>query len=431
MASHRLIVRKVDILSLTLLLASLCAAQAVPGSQRPKTLAASGQTVAGSPVSVSPGNWSQLAEVGPGHFTELFGTTAAVSGDTVVVGSWPTFSDLRTAYIFLKSDNAWQTRPAASLRVPSPNGFPSSLAIDGNTVVIGFPSSGAGFPSYAYVYVKPVSGWENMAPTAVLTPSDSLDGSFGRSVSVSGDTIIVGDPAENSSTGAGYVYVKPIGGWQDMTETAKLTASDGALGDQLGASASVSSTTIALGAPQLANFASGKAYVYVRPTAGWTDMTQTAELTLTQDQPETGWSIATNGTFVVVGAPYLLGDGTAYLFERPSSGWADMTETATLSPADQQQSAEQFGLSVGISGKMVAVTAPRRGASPNLEQGGVYIFEEPAGGWQNMSSQTVLTGSDAHYLTLLGECMGMSGKVVVSGAQPAQFAGTAYIFALP
>lgn len=430
MASHRSTGRKVDILSLTLLLASLCAAQAVPGSQPQKALAASGRTAAGSPVSVSPGNWSQLAKVGPGHFTELFGTTAAVSGDTVVVGSWPTFSDLRTAYIFLKSDNAWQTRPAASLRVPSPNGFPTSLAIDGDTVVIGFPSSGAGFPSYAYVYVKPVSGWENMAPTAVLTPSDSLDGSFGRSVSVSGDTIIVGDPAENSSTGAGYVYVKPIGGWQDMTETAKLTASNGALGDQLGASASVSGTTIALGAP-LADFSSGKAYVYVRPATGWTDMTQTAELTLTQEQPDAGFSIATNGTLVVVGAPNFSGLGAVYLFERPSSGWVDMTPTASLSPADQLQSYEEFGRSVGISGRMVAVTAPGRGASPNLEQGGVYIFEEPASGWQNMSSQTVLTGSDAHYFALLGECMGMSGKVVVSGAQPAQFAGTAYIFGLP
>jgi hypothetical protein len=124
MASHRVAIQTVYILILfaSLSLASLSAAQAIPVIRRVKPLvagsSAGSSAAAGEPIRVSLGNWSQLAKVGPGHFTEFFGNTAAVSGDTVVVGTWPVDADRRTGYIFLKTANDWDTRPAASLGHP-------------------------------------------------------------------------------------------------------------------------------------------------------------------------------------------------------------------------------------------------------------------------------------------------------------------------
>ncbi|MBI4516452.1 MAG: FG-GAP repeat protein [Deltaproteobacteria bacterium] len=64
---------------------------------------------------------------------------------------------------------------------------------------------------------------------AKLTAADGAASDFfGVSVAISGDTVVVGaiwdDIGANSDQGSAYVFVKPGGGWADMTQTAKLTA---------------------------------------------------------------------------------------------------------------------------------------------------------------------------------------------------------------
>ncbi|MFN8453932.1 MAG: FG-GAP repeat protein [Anaerolineae bacterium] len=82
----------------------------------------------------------------------------------------------------------------------------------------------------AYVFAAG-SGWSDMTQVAKLTASDgAADDNFGGHVAINGDTIIVGsshdDIGPNSDQGSAYVFVKPGGGWSDMTQTAKLTAGD-------------------------------------------------------------------------------------------------------------------------------------------------------------------------------------------------------------
>jgi hypothetical protein len=67
-----------------------------------------------------------------------------------------------------------------------------------------------------------------------------------------------------------------------------------------------------------------------------------------------------------------------------------------------------------------------RGVPPYDSQGGVYIFEEPLGGWQNAKGDIVLTASDVHISAGLGSSVSISGKVVVGGS-----AGLVYVFGLP
>ena len=77
--------------------------------------------------------------------------------------------------------------------------------------------------------------------------------SFGDSVSISGNTVVVGAPdatiGSNSQQGAAYVFTESGSGWANMTQTAKLTASDGAAGDAFGISVSISGNTVVVGAP--------------------------------------------------------------------------------------------------------------------------------------------------------------------------------------
>jgi hypothetical protein len=440
MTFHRVTVPTVHMLSVTLLLASFCPAQTGPVPRGPQPPTAGSLPVLSNSISASPGNWSQLAKFIPsnGCCLGLENNSVAISGDTVVIGQEPLGSGVKiVAQVFTRATQGWRNSPpVAKLSGPAPTEpYMAPVAIDGDTIVAVGPIGFQGMPGYAFVYVKPPGGWTNMSPTAVLSPSDDSKGTFGQAVAISGDTIVISDDGDTTSTpGEAYVFVKPAGGWHNMTETAKLTPSDGAMGDRFGWSVSISGGTIAIGAPQDGEISSpgpGKAYVFVEPVTGWHTMTQSAELTVSNStkNDEIGQSVSVNGNTVLTGAPGYEFLGAALVFEKPAAGWKDMTQTATLTPGDGASGG--FGWSVGISGKIAAVGSPGRGVAPNGFSGGVYIFEEPAGGWQNAASSTVLTGADAHFNVAFGNSLGISGKTLVGGTQRKSALGTSYVFGLP
>lgn len=379
-------------------------------------------------VAVSPGAWSQLGQLVPSVSNEFYAIaySVAIDGDTIAVGSLPGFNQANAAaYIFTEPAGGWANQHSvAALIVPASAGWLNSIAMQGDTIVVGDSDQTYG-PGTAYVFVKPAGGWTDMTPTATLTTSDGLaDDYFGGSVAISGDTIVVGDSGVNSYTGAAYVYVKPAGGWTDMTETAKLTASDGRANDWLGQSVSIDGNTIIVGAPQ--NYmAKGKADVFVEPAAGWSDTTQTAELKASDGKAGDGLgeSVSISGDTVVTTAA-----GIAYLFVRPATGWNNITQTAELRAADGP--GVDFGCAV-VRGKTAIAGASGRSRGPNFEEGGVYIFQEPAGGWKNMASSTVLTASDARHFSWLGDSLAMSGNTLVAGAPASGFIGDAFVFGLP
>jgi hypothetical protein len=371
-------------------------------------------------IAVSPGNWSQLAKFNETKFYQLccleFGSSVAISGDTIVVSDADP-NPLRTvAYVFVKPTGGWKNAsPVAALTIPGTgSASDSSAAIAGDTIVLGG----------GYVYVKPAGGWTDMIPTATLSASD---GTALGAVAISGNTIVATNPFANNYEGVAYVFVKPARGWKNMTQTAQLSASDGQPNDELGWSASISGGTIALGA--LPSNLPGKAYVFVEPSGGWSDETQIAELTASVADPGFGYSISTSGDEVLVGAFNFYTIGSAYMFVKPSGGWINTTETAKLSPVDPAQYSE-YAYSVSVNGNSAAVGAPSRNAGMFYHEGGAYVFTEPAGGWQDMSSATVVTGSDARHDTSFGSAVALGDKSLVVGAPGIVF-HAAYVFGLP
>lgn len=125
---------------------------------------------------------------------------------------------------------------------------------------------------------------------------------------------------------------------------------------------------------------------------------------------------------VLVGSRGLSDLVAAYMFVKPEGGWVDMTETAKLTPADRR-SFSGYGVSVVVSGKTAVVGSPYRSRRSFGEAGGAYVFTEPSGGWRDMTSSTVVTGSDARYEADFGTALAMTGNLVVVGApgSPATF----------
>src|SRR5690606_16303405 len=141
---------------------------------------------------------------------------------------------------------------------------------------------------------------------------------FGRSVSVSGDTALVGadgDVDAGSNSGSAYVFVRSGASW---ARQAKLRARDGAALDQFGHSVSISGDTALVGAygDDDAGSNSGSAYVFVRSGASWT---RQAKLSASDGAANAyfGYSVSVSGETALVGA---YGDdsrrGSAYVFVR-------------------------------------------------------------------------------------------------------------------
>jgi hypothetical protein len=197
----------------------------------------------------------------------------------------------------------------------------ASVAISGSTIVAGAPLEEWGNGSYeglggVYVWTEPPSGWVNRGPTAELTASDAVSGEdLGLSVAISGSTIVGGAPFHG--TGAVYVWTLPASGeWTDATQTAELTSSDAGAVD-VGWSVAMGGSTIFAGSPPTSNTVQGVVDEWTLPYYGvWIDATQTAELTAANGAggDEFGRSVAASDSTLAIGAPELNGVGAAYVY---------------------------------------------------------------------------------------------------------------------
>jgi hypothetical protein len=235
----------------------------------------------------------QLAKLSGTGYPDRLGYSVAISDETVVAGAlYSPIGNTGEADVYVKPAGGWRNMTQTAVLIPSDgticDSFGTSVAISGDTIVVGAPQTFcSNAPGRAYVFVKPAGGWKGtLTQTAELTfaPQGGLGIAFGSSISIGGDTVVVGAPGTYpfTSSGAAYIFVKPAGGWTDETPTAKLTSSDGLYGDELGYSVSLDGESVVAGAPNAmvgSNQSQGAAYIFVKPPDGWKNATETAKLT--------------------------------------------------------------------------------------------------------------------------------------------------------
>jgi len=392
--------------------------------------------------------WAQLSQLQSDRiYAYRFGHSVAISGDIVVVGASP-YGD--QADVYVKPNGQWPANMLETAALIPPvsticSAFGSSVAIQGNLIVVGDSQDNCGTGGSGgavYVFVEPPDGWSGMLkPIASLTASDSVPfAGLGTSVAISGDTIVAGAPATYLTNGMGsaYVFVKSGKQWQNSTETAKLTATDGTPNDWMGYAVAASADTIAVGRP---DSTTDGMYVYAKPAAGWTSATQTAKLTASDGTNQAlGYSTAMSGGAIVAGAPYAnigsnMAQGAAYVFLQPAGGWVNSTQTAKLTASNGNDS-DQMGSSVALGGDTIVAGAPNFSNAPNalyssfFHEGAAYVFVKPASGWANGNQFAQLTGASARFGSYLGTSVAIDNGTVVAGAEfNKRFPnGAAYIF---
>ncbi|WPD24186.1 MAG: choice-of-anchor Q domain-containing protein [Candidatus Electrothrix scaldis] len=377
-----------------------------------------------------------LAEDSTGDFS--FGGSISLDGDTAIIGEVTAdsdgVSDAGAAYIFIRIEGAWiqQAKLVASDKSSSGR-FGCSVSVDGDIAVVGASQADSDEMTDAgavYVFTRSDGIWTQQVK---LTADDKDVGDhFGESVSVEGDTVVIGSSGVDldglTQAGAAYVFTGSGSTWMQQ---AKLMADDKGAYDQFGKSVSLDGNTIVIGAwtadsDGLAD--AGAAYVFIRSDGIWT---QQAKL-IADDKKEYdyfGYSVVVDEDSVIVGAwtadPDGLNDaGAAYVFTRYDGIW---TQQARLT-ADDKVAWDCFGFSVSIDGD-TAIIGAFAGAHPvgDPEAGAAYVFTRLGTTWVQ---QVKLTADDKDAGYCLGIAVSVSADTAMVGAIGDNYSvgGTVYVF---
>ena len=447
---------------------------------------------------------------------DSFGFSVAVSGDTVVVGavsedssgsgvnSSPNegLSNSGAAYVFTRSGGVWSQQAFLKASSPGANDyFGNTVAISGDTIVVGSPyedSSVSGVNSLpneiapnagaAYVFTRSGVTWSQQAYLKASSPG--ANDSFATAVAVSGDTIVIGTPTEDSDavgvnnnqtnnlaldSGAVYVFSRSGSTW---SQQAYLKASNTGAYDYFGYAVAISGETVVVGAfnedssttggnstPNETARDSGAAYVFTRSGVIWSQQTYLKAGNSGADDAF-GGSVAISGDTLVVGAQgedssstgvdsnpdeAAVAAGAAYVFTRSGTSWS---QQAYLK-ASHTRAEDRFGSAVAISGETIAVGVPAEdssttGVNSNPNQaagsaGAAYLFTRSGIRW---SQQAYLKSSNTGVADQFGYSLAISGSTVISGAHledsittgidstpndagTANDSGAAYIFVIP
>jgi hypothetical protein len=402
------------------------------------------------------GAWSRqacLKASNTGPF-DHFGSSVSLSGDTLAVGA-PSESSSATGvdgdqanhlksdsgavYVFTRStDGKWSQK--AYLKASNTyisDFFGRSVSLSGDTLAVGavgesssatgvdglqgnsvaYASSGA-----VYVFTRSLDG--NWSQRAYLKASNTGPGDrFGSSVSLSGDTLAVGAPYEDSNAsgvevaqydgGAVYVFARASDG--NWSQQAFLKASNAGMGDNFGYSVSLSGDTLAVGAPMEDSTAtgvnnsqdndpsgrdynSGAVYVFARASDGIWSQQAYLKASNTGMADNFGYSVSLVDNALLIGSPFESSDaigvngiqdddsypksGAGYLFKRSPEG--EWMPPAYLK-ASNTGMGDGFGYSVSISGETAAVGAFHESSNATgvnqdqsndsaMNSGAVYVF---------------------------------------------------------
>lgn len=261
---------------------------------------------------------------------EGFGASVAISGDWIVVGAPKDDHfgyDAGAAYVFRRVGPKWIEQDKL-LGSPLVNGkFGSSVAIDGDWIVVGSPGGIA-----AHVHHRDDRGTpEDFSDdvwllAALLHPPPSLwCCGFARSVDIDGDLIVVGTRVNEYQVGRAYVFRWDGSEW---LPDATLIGADTEKGDSFGYSVAVSGDVVVVGArdDDDAGDRSGSAYVFRYRGRRWV---QGAKLVASDGEARDnfGTAVSTSGDCILVGAKNNRhtggGRGSAYVFRRAARSWVE------------------------------------------------------------------------------------------------------------
>jgi len=369
-----------------------------------------------------------------------FGYSVSIDGNYLIAGSVQD-GNTGAAWIFKKEDTSWtRQQKLTHSDILVNEQFGTGVAISGDTAVVGAPEAVSGSGSRrgaVFVFNRQGDSWE--LGQTLAEPQVRNDGAaFGSSVAIDGNNLVVGafeDHGKGVGAGAAYIFNKQGNEW---TLVKKLTASDAMAGDAFGFSVGISGDTAVIGAVRDKDHPSlfGAAYVFRSEGGDWL---QEAQLQGNAPKAMFGRSVSIKGDTVAVGAcsddqGNVADSGSAYIFTRNENNAWELTRKFQ---AEVPQSKLYFGRSVslgGATGDHLVVGAYNNNNAILKKTGKAFIFSRSSatGAWGRDGELTA--GADIEDKDTYGHAVSFdrSGTTLVVSGGNSNIGGTkhgaAYVF---
>ncbi|MGB0135237.1 hypothetical protein [Dokdonella sp.] len=398
-----------------------------------------------------PVDWIEQPVIPPGTAAnDLLGFRVLLSGDTAFVSAPAPLSRPGLVHVYERENGIWnlvQTLVGTPPAGTPPNWsdfFGWSLAVSGDKLIVGAPevfNPMSGPTGGAYIFERSADGiW--VEQQLLVSPVPITLSWFGRAVAFAGDLAIVGEPSYSSNTqgsrGAAHVYAESAGTWSRIQQ---VQGSDSAIfdGRQFGGAVAADANHVLVGAPgpdwSSGDYPTGSVYVFAVDGSG--KLAEVQKLTASDgaEGDQFGYSVATDGTAFLVGAPAankgsILHQGAAYVFKFDGNQYAEDQKLT----AEDGQEYDQFGQSVAIDGERAVVGMWRNNDDPGATPppptiGSSYVFSDASGGWEPLQR---LTASDGTAGNSFGWDVSIKGSTTLVGSDAessiASFHGAAYFY---
>jgi hypothetical protein len=283
-------------------------------------------------------NWGLVTKItaSDGYLGDEFGGRLDISGDTLVVGA--SYDDdagtnSGSAYIFNRnsggSENWGEVAKLTASDGAAYDHFGVEVAISGDTVVVGsyFDDDNGTLSGSAYVFERNQGGVDSWGQVAKLTASDgAAEDWFGHWVAIDEGVIVVGaegNDDEGSLTGSAYIFARNEGGADSWGQVVKLIPSDAAAGQQFGRGVTIDADIIVVAAQfdQEAGVNAGALYIFERNQGGADSWGEVVKLTASDAADHDGLSFPNINGRTVVANSYRddagTNSGAIYIFTLP------------------------------------------------------------------------------------------------------------------
>lgn len=328
-----------------------------------------------------------------------------------------------SVYLFQRQGMQWlrTERLVAPIGTTS-RGFGTVVAMSSDTIAIAatrgansalVTDSSASAPPAVFVFGRSGPNWVLHATLRPLNPV--AEPRFGSALGISGDDLFVTSPGVGGSTGRAYVFRRVSGAWPTV---ASGTLASGTVGEtSFGASLAVSGDRMVVGAPESTGIATqrGAVYLYERSAGQWVpqgtiDVTNSSGLSETRDF---GRAVAIDDDNVLVGAPESIANGTAqgavFAFQVTGATWSQ-NGAPLRRPSAMPGESVRYGSAVAVSGQRALVGAYE---SNDLSwRGAVYALMRGSE-WENDGAWMPDTGTDQE---AFGYAIAMNDTRAVVGA---------------
>lgn len=354
---------------------------------------------------------------------DVFGVPMSMSANTVVIGDSDDSRDASwsgSAYVFVKDGANWVQQQKLFPTTPANDQvFGRSVSIDGDTIVVGAPGEGDAihpFSGAAYVFVRQNSNW--VLQQKLLLPQPRFGEGFGGAVAISDDSLVVtamGDSIDNALPGTASVFTRDPNGVWSLQQ--KVRASDQIADRLYGGSVAISGDTVMVGSEYITpqhNVGIGAVYVYERTGTVWSEVKKLTSSTW-RGGYEFGRYLAIDGDIAAIGAYHEEHGsntrGSVYVFVRDRGEW---TQKQKLFIKEDLAEWDRFGVSVAIHGTTIVAGD----IGDNEQRGAAYVFT--ADDKLNWSQQAKLVAGDGLIEEIFGSSVATNGsEVLVSAARKA------------